>query len=266
MSSQNQSIELKQKLNFKFLLNPALFPYTQINGVREAKNLSDYKKITEAFLNELPKYDALILRLHPSFKNPLPFIWSGFDVITRFTFRINFEENTAPETKFKESLKRQIKAAAKTLTIKEVNNTKNLFKLKYLDHQKRKVPLDFNQDLLEDYHIRTLNGIKTVVLEAHEDNKCVGALLYSIIKKEAIYQVGAVHPEHRKSKALTLLLAEAIKQTQNTERIFDFEGSMEPGIARFFSTFGAECVPYYQIEHYPNALAKAAIKAKKFLG
>jgi hypothetical protein len=41
---------------------------------------------------------------------------------------------------------------------------------------------------------------------------------------------------------------------------------MEPGIARYFASFGAEATPYFLIENYPNKLAKAALKAKKMIG
>jgi hypothetical protein len=55
------------------------------------------------------------------------------------------------------------------------------------------------------------------------------------------------NPEGRSANALAFLIDQVIQQHSNSEMIFDFEGSMIPGVARFYKQFGAIDKPYLNI-------------------
>lgn len=55
------------------------------------------------------------------------------------------------------------------------------------------------------------------------------------------------NPEGRTANALAFLIDQVIQQHSNSEMIFDFEGSMIPGVARFYKQFGAIDKPYLNI-------------------
>jgi len=261
------NFELKEKLGFKFILNPTLVPYQgYFAKPDESSNsytaYSFYKKSIDAFCENLPKHDALILKLHPSINYVLPFIWRGYQVSTRFTFLLNLQE----KLNYKESLKREIKKAEKDIIIETSTNIEELFQLKKLNQKARKSPLDFDLNYLNDFYTRFAANNSAKLLIAKKEDITIGALLLVYDNETAYYLAGATHPEYRTSGALSLLLHEAINQSKITSKFFDFEGSMEPGIARYFASFGAEATPYFLIENYPNKLAKAALKAKKMMG
>ena len=261
------NFEVKEKLGFKFILNPSLVPYQgYFAKPDESSNsytaYSFYKKSIDAFCENLPKHDALILKLHPSINYVLPFIWRGFQVSTRFTFLLNLQEIL----NYKESLKREIKKAEKDLIIETSSNIEELFQLKKLNQKARNTPLDFDLNYLNDFYTRFATNNKAKLLIAKKENTTIGALLLVYDNETAYYLAGAIHPDYRTSGALSILLNYAIQESRATSKYFDFEGSMEPGIARYFASFGAEATPYFLIENYPNKLAKAALKAKKMIG
>ena len=63
----------------------------------------------------------------------------------------------------------------------------------------------------------------------------------------AYYIAGGGDPVFRSSGAHSLVLWEAIRQVSRYTGKFDFEGSMLPGVERFFRGFGAVQTPYFMI-------------------
>jgi len=58
---------------------------------------------------------------------------------------------------------------------------------------------------------------------------------------------GGGNPSLRNSGAHSLILWEAIRYVADYAETFDFEGSMLPGVERFFREFGAIQTPYFTI-------------------
>lgn len=264
-SAYQKSYQVIRKLKLTFLLNKALSPYggyypTLPEGVKTPGKYSYFRKSINRFIDELPKYDGLILRIHPDFNYMLPFVEKGFQIIPRFTYVLNLSSSLDDiRAGFKESLRREISKAAKGVTVVE-GKPDDLLELKQLN--KATSPINFDLGVLNE----AVNQEFYSILSAKQEDKIIAAILLFNDSSYCYYLEGAVHPEHRTSGALSLLLWEGIQKAKTNGLNFDFEGSMIPSIEKYFSTFGAEIRPYFQIEHYPNPLAKAAVKAKKVLG
>ena len=88
-------------------------------------------------------------------------------------------------------------------------------------------------------------GRTFVAVDAHER---VHAGIYLVWDdRTAYYLIGARRDEFSHSGATSLLLWEAIKFASSVTRVFDFEGSMIEPVERFFRSFGAKQVPYFQV-------------------
>jgi GNAT superfamily N-acetyltransferase len=69
------------------------------------------------------------------------------------------------------------------------------------------------------------------------------------------YLAGAVSPEHRNSGVMSALLLAAMRKGKAAGlRLFDFEGSMNPGIARFFKGLGGKEKEYICFEYQRYSL------------
>ena len=256
-----------RKLKLTFLLNNTLSPYggyfPQIPvGTKNPGKYSYFRKSIAKFIDELPKYDGLILTLHPEVKYVLPFIYAGFNVITRFTYHLNIEKKEVELfANFKESIRREIKKAESKYDVVE-GNYKDLYSLKVIDSKERKLNIGISQEALikvsESSNYKILNAFAA-------DVKIASSILYCYDDAYGYYLMGATDPAFRNAGVSSFLLWKSIVALKGKVKTFDFEGSMHPGIEKFFSSFGGDCVPFYQIEHYTNTLAKAAIKAKSLL-
>lgn len=78
-------------------------------------------------------------------------------------------------------------------------------------------------------------------------------------RTRAWYLAGGADPELRVSGAGSLCLWQAIGVAGGHVSCFDFEGSMEPAIARHFASFGAQPMPYLRVIRARGALARAAL-------
>lgn len=75
-----------------------------------------------------------------------------------------------------------------------------------------------------------------------ENNFCAGAIFYRSHKK-VVFLFSAITDEGKASSAMYMIVDHFIKEHAAKELILDFEGSNDPGLARFYSSFGSkECV------------------------
>lgn len=63
--------------------------------------------------------------------------------------------------------------------------------------------------------------------------------------KQILYLAGSGSSEGKEASAMFLLFNEIIKKYAESPFVLDFEGSMLPGVARFFKGFGATAATYY---------------------
>ncbi|GLR18887.1 hypothetical protein [Portibacter lacus] len=66
----------------------------------------------------------------------------------------------------------------------------------------------------------------------------------------------AKNEEGKKEEAVSKLIWEGIKESVEKGKDFDFEGSMLPGVEKFFRTFGGEQVAYHQISKISNPIMR----------
>ncbi len=99
------------------------------------------------------------------------------------------------------------------------------------------------------------------------NNLCAGAIFVTSNNK-AIFLFSALNDEGRSYSAMPFLIDNYIRLHSSRNMIFDFEGSNDPKLARFYKSFGSkECV-YYQVKinRMPWITRKAFFIAKKILG
>ncbi len=78
-----------------------------------------------------------------------------------------------------------------------------------------------------------------------KDNKLIATAFFIETKKNLVYLFSATTQTGKKTGATPFLIDSLIKSNANTNKILDFEGSMIPGIASFFKSFGAVNEPYF---------------------
>ncbi len=89
------------------------------------------------------------------------------------------------------------------------------------------------------------------------DNSLVAALFALKFPHHITFLCPTSSPEGMRLSAMFLIVDSIIKEHSSKDIVFDFEGSMIPGVARFYRGFGATEQHYYPISrHYPERFLK----------
>jgi len=78
----------------------------------------------------------------------------------------------------------------------------------------------------------------------HEDH-WIGGLLWLKDHRRITYLFPVANKKGKDLDATTCILHNLIREHQSTDLLLDFEGSMIPGVARFYKSFGARTETYY---------------------
>ncbi len=78
------------------------------------------------------------------------------------------------------------------------------------------------------------------------NNFCAGIVFYKSHKK-AVWLFSGTTPEARQNGAMSLLADDFIREYAGTEMVLDFEGSINPNLARFYRAFGSEECVFLQV-------------------
>ncbi|MEM6806846.1 MAG: GNAT family N-acetyltransferase, partial [Bacteroidota bacterium] len=254
---------LNKKGPFSFLPQGPLSQYWGIcfreEEARPYQLQSRYTKIIQLIAEKIQAIELISFNLSPDFPYLLPFHWEGFEIRPRFSFQVAL--NTSEEILYEQvapSHKRQIRKSEKYKHTLNLSVFFQDFEQLFLLNQASGNDLSAGDPrilpLLKEIHsylIASKQGNLQVIQNA--EGKVLAAALFADACGKRHYLSGAYHPEYMSSGAMTHLLWLGILQAQNLGlMVFDFEGSMIPGIAQFFRKFGASPISYFQL--YKNNL------------
>ncbi len=261
---------LKRKWGQSLCYQPFLVPYlgpwiVYPEGQKVSTRLSWEKELMSKLIRQLPPYGMFVQSFRPEVANWLPYFWAGFHQSTRYTYRLALDK-TEDElfAGLTESMRRQVKKGGKNTRVQETGLLETVYRLKelaYLATGKRfHIPLSYARDI---FSVADAAGRSRVLEARDEDGNLHAALWLSWDAHCTYYLMGASHPEHKNSGAMSLLMWEAIRQARNTSRYFDFEGSMIEPVERFFRGFGAEQVSYFEVSRITSPVMRLWKKWKK---
>ena len=106
-----------------------------------------------------------------------------------------------------------------------------------------------HSDSLEKlYRLLDADRKEVRILSVRNDEKNIAASVLLNDKHRIIYLVGVQSQSGRKLGASSFLIDQVIKEYAGHQLHFDFEGSMDIGVARFYKSFGADIEPYSYVK------------------
>ncbi|NPA44858.1 MAG: hypothetical protein GXO49_04925, partial [Chlorobi bacterium] len=227
----------------KYMINYVYQPFfTQQLGVFSKNEIKEdvIKKLLSIFKE---KYRFVNLNINSSNK------LSNFNISEKVNYELNlnnsyenlrqsFSKNT--ETYLKKALKNNL-GVSNNATIKELINLKrnkptiNLSPDK-LDLLEKLLNVCEQKEMLKIYSAKNKNG------------DLISAFAFVFSSNRAYYIFSESNEEGRKNNAAFFLMNKFIEDHADSKLILDFEGSMIPGVARFFKGWGAKNNPYYNFQ------------------
>jgi hypothetical protein len=111
-------------------------------------------------------------------------------------------------------------------------------------------------------------GLAEIAGAYNQNNElCAGAIFIKSHQK-AIFLFSAVNEQGRTDGSMTLIIDQFIKQHAGSQLTFDFEGSNDPNLARFYKSFGAKVLTYPRItlSHLSGIVLLILKKTRKLRG
>jgi hypothetical protein len=210
-------------------------------------------ELSLALMAELPKSSILDLSLRPDTTLRIP--ESVFPITLRYSFIIAPSANQEDHRKgYNEGLRRNIRQAEKQYTVetsKDIAVFLALCRQSY-EQQKMKPPPWLDIVVPRVHSALTSYQCGTLTL-ASSNGKTIAGVLTAWDHSTSYYLAGGRTADEQGASAHALLLDHAIRASYDRGTVFDFEGSMHPGIANFFQSFGAVPSAYWHIRKYRGA-------------
>ena len=109
-----------------------------------------------------------------------------------------------------------------------------------------KIPYNFN--FIKIIHDKCLENKACKLFFANDKTgKAIAAIFLIYDSKTVYYLMGGIDPEYKDLGGMNALMIEGIKFALETNRTFDFEGSMVENIEKYFRSFGSTQRPYFNI-------------------
>ena len=237
---------LKKRMGLTLLTQPPLTqtlgPWIRLSNANYAKGLGYQKDVMNALIEQLPAFDYFSQNWHYSNDNWLPFYWKGFKQTTYYTYLLS---DIKDEKKLWDGLESKIRTDIKkagerfNLHIRDDLKAEDFFKLiqKSFGRQNMQMPCTKELVLRLDKECQMHKCCKILIAEDEEGRRHAGAYIIWD-ENSAYYLMGGGDPDLRNSGAASLVLWEAIMHAATVTDKFDFEGSMNESIERFFRGFG----------------------------
>lgn len=216
------------------------------------KEFREKRKWVSAIVERLPsEIDWLGYSFAPTFDYPLPFHWAGYTLQTRYTYQLSLEPSEAQlrealDPKIRQNIRKYAEEGGEIHTASTVAPLLSLIR-ENAARGRQLLSAEATQTLekLADWLIETGHG--EVLTYRTADQSTVAAVLLIHFAGKTIYLMGALHPEHKSSGIMPVLMWQAILEARSRSQLFDFEGSMIEGIEKFFRGFSPRPVPYLYI-------------------
>lgn len=250
---------IDKKVGFHFFRNMPMTPYMAVIGDVFKGQLihADLSKL----ISLLPNADEYYIDFHPNCR----FIESTTNskLYVKHTNIIALNEANLINT-YKPSLQRQIRKAEKNLTMKESDDVNLFYDLYGLSLNQREVKNVVEQEMMKkiwNYISEKRCGRITLAMDIDGN---IHAGLFCVWDAHVMYYLaGGTDKRFYGSGAMGMLLHEAITYAQNKHlHFFDFEGSMEASIDKFFKTFQTIEQTYYSFQKINSPILRIARKIK----
>jgi hypothetical protein len=242
-------ITWKKKYGINYVVQPVL---AQQLGVFSTIKLSG--AAVQSFLNLIPeKFKHIDICLNSS--NEIQ--GKEFKIYKRINYELNTEKDTDdPEPGYSTNTKRNIKRAVQNqLAIKSADVEA------YIQLRRESDKAGFKPEhytWLEKLFSGIIKQGRGEITGAFDNDKLCAAVFWAFSKTRVIYLNASSNETGKDKRAMFLLVDHCIRKNAGKKAVMDFEGSMIPGIARFFKGFGAEEMNYYRIikSSFPLSLKK----------
>ena len=223
-----------KKMGFRLLLQPVL---AQQLGIFSRDSLDT--ALLEEFLENIPARFRYIDICLNNENGDIPGKWDSFE-------RHNYElDLSVPEDSYNTNTRRNLqKGQSQDFDFRSISASEYLYlKFHGIMDARPAVRWSYLENLFEG--LLRLKKAEIFGLFRGDDLQAAAILGYAVSR--TIYLNGCNSDAGKENRAMFVLMDKLILQLRGADRIFDFEGSNIPGVARFYEGFGGKRTIYPRI-------------------
>ena len=173
----------------------------------------------------------------------------GFKTRERITYQVQDLSNLdAVIGAFSKNKKRQLQRAL-SLHAEHGMNVEDFYRFHTECMKERRRQLSYTREFLLVLERKARrNGQCEILSICNADGQPYAAAFLVWDRMSMYYLIPCYDPAYSDSGASALLVLESMKLAREKQVLFDFEGSMDRGIAKHYSQFGSTPVPYFSVE------------------
>jgi hypothetical protein len=204
----------------------------------------------QSLLPDLPKSAILDLSIKPD--TELLYQNANLPVVLKYSFIIpGMESMDVVRGRYNEGLRRNLRQAEKNYSLQESDDIAGFLALCEQTYLQRKMkPPHWLNHVVPDVYQQLIKHQCGSITIAKAGDKVIAGILTAWDTHSGYYLAGGRTADDQGASAHALLLDHAVQSAQSRGIAFDFEGSMHPGIANFFQSFGGVPVSYWQVRKY----------------
>lgn len=254
--------------------------YTQTMGPWFCPEASDVKYTTllgkkqtlcKKIIDELKGYSSFYQLFPYTFIDWLPFYWAGYRQTTRYTYILQpIADKALLWENMAANIRRNILKAKEKyhISVRKGIDTDAFFNVVRATYRRQRQSPPKDLAMLEQLIKISRQRNQGDLWGGYDKAGRLHAAVFVVWQTHSAYYIaGGGDPAHRESGAHCLVLWEAIQYVSQYTSIFDFEGSMLPGVERFFREFGGKQMPFFTItKGYLSLIDKIRIKLRILFG
>jgi CelD/BcsL family acetyltransferase involved in cellulose biosynthesis len=243
----------RRLLGLRLLLAPPLSnrlgPLVDTGEGRYETRLRRFDHLVDALIDRLPPADLFRQTFHPDLLSWLPFHRRGFRVEPQISYVLDdLSDLDRVWAGVSGQTRRVIKKAGKALEVQHDGDAERLERMVRSTFGRQGTEVPYDASVLGRIVRAALDRDRATVLSAVDAGGAVHATLFCVRDDQrSWYLGGGGDPELRSSGAGSLLMWELIKDSAKRVPVFDFEGSMLPGVERYFRNFGGRQETYFMV-------------------
>lgn len=235
-------------------------PFTQTMGPWLAPESADTKYTTALgkrqallaeFVEKLKTWPHFLQNFDYRITDWLPFYWNGYRQTTRYTYLLpDIKNESLLWENLSSNIRRNILRAKgkKGIIIRKGVSVDDFLRIQALTFKRQKTKMKESPEILKKLITTCRQRNQGEIFGGYDPDGRLHAAAFVVWQESsAYYLAGGGDPALRDSGAHSLVLWEAIRYVSQYTGRFDFEGSMLPGVERFFREFGAVQTPFFTI-------------------
>lgn len=254
---------------FKFIITAPFAPDIELFYVNPSESVVGRNSFDKEIMTTLAAYfDSLgaqyvNLNFPSRIVDTQPFIWKGYSAKTRYSYLIDLSGSKEELLANLSSEKRKSlnKAEKDGLQIRQTEDYELVYSLIVKSLERNQIAK--NLPIIRSILFSFANKTNSYAFVAYYNNEPAGVSFCLIDDQKAVYLFGGLDADNKHHGAgVSCMWRSILLAKESGLKWFDFEGSMNVAIERYFREFGGSLTPYFCVEKV-NWLMRLLLVFKK---